>query len=66
MGVTKKQMRKQEMLEKQKIAGMAVFALGMCALGMYYHCSEPADAGASLMLMALGFGLFTSKKRWFL
>jgi hypothetical protein len=66
MGFYKKNQKKQEALEKQKIIGLGVFTLGMALLAVFMSCNEPVDMGASVLMVSSGIGLMVSDKVWFL
>ena len=65
MGFYKKNQKKQEALEKQKIIGLSVFALGMVLLAVFMNCNEFVDMGASVLMISSGIGLMVSDKVWF-
>ena len=65
MGFYKKNQKKQEALEKQKIIGLGVFALGMVLLAVFMNCNEFVDMGASVLMISSGIGLMVSDKVWF-
>ena len=65
MGFYKKNQKKQEALEKQKIAGLGIFTIGMALLALFMNCNELVDMGASLLMISGGIGLMVSDKVWF-
>lgn len=65
MGFYKKNQKKQEALEKQKIIGLGVFTMGMALLAVFMNCNEFVDMGASVLMVSAGIGLMVSDKVWF-